>query len=66
MKVRIEINENQLRSILIDYLQKNFPQVNLCVDFLTIEVKSKQNYKSEWEHAAYRAIYEKNHEATEP
>ena len=60
MKVRIEINESTLRGIVQDYLCKQFESGSFIVKQadIRIEVKSKQNYKSEWESAGFRAVLE--------
>ena len=57
MKIHIEICEAQLKNLIIELLKDRF-QTGFLPDSLRIEVKSKQNYKSEWEEASYRAIYD--------
>ena len=54
----IEIDEKKLKELVKDYLQ------NICGDSISImtsdieiEVKSKQNYRSEWETADFRAKF---------
>jgi len=57
MKIRIELSEKDLIKIIIQELEatlsETFDEKNL-----KIEVKSSQNYKSEWEQAVFRAVYE--------
>ncbi len=53
MKISIELSEDNIRTILSDWLNKKY-SLTLRPDDLQIEVKSKQNFKSEWEHAAIR------------
>jgi hypothetical protein len=53
MKVSIELSEENIRAILADWLNSNY-KLNLRGDQLHIEVKSKQNYRSEWEVADIR------------
>jgi len=60
MKIKIEIDEKTLRGLVLDYLSSQLGELALSKDCLTIEVKSKQNYRSEWESAAFRATYERN------
>jgi hypothetical protein len=57
MKIRVELNEKELRELIINYLEEN---IGTTFDErkINIEVKSSQNYKSEWEQADFRAIYE--------
>lgn len=56
-KFHMEIDEETLRGLVLEHIQS---QLGLAVDVtekdITIEVKSKQNYRSEWEPAAYRAV----------
>lgn len=58
MKIRIEIDEAALKRIIMKELRDSLGDVRLDEKKVQIEVKSKQNYKSEWEPAAFRAIYE--------
>jgi len=59
MRIRIELTEEDLRRLVADEIRARtggpFDEKRV-----TIEVKSKQNYRSEWESAAFRAIYERN------
>jgi len=58
MKMIIELDERALKALVIRDLQSVLGKVVLDEKKLRIEVKSKQNYKSEWEEAAFRAVYE--------
>ena len=59
MHLRVEISESQVKQILKDYLQERLGRIpGQALETLRIEVKSKQNYRSEWEPAAFRAVYE--------
>jgi len=53
-KIEIEIDEADLRSLIKKYLEE---KLNFAFkdEEIKIEVKSKQNYKSEWEVAQFRA-----------
>lgn len=57
MKLTVELDEQTLRQLVIDHLSSI-----LCVQMdaseVKIEVKSKQNYKAEWEKAEFRARLE--------
>ena len=57
MKIRVELNEKELRELIINYLEENIG-TTFDEKKINIEVKSSQNYKSEWEQASFRAIYE--------
>jgi hypothetical protein len=57
MRIRVELSENDLKNLIIKELNKRYGD-EFDPRSLKIEVKSTQNYKSEWEQANYRAIYE--------
>jgi hypothetical protein len=57
MKIKIDFTEEEMRKALRDYLEHNLGLDSSALN-LTIEVKSKQNYKSEWEVAAFRGSLE--------
>lgn len=52
--IKIEIDEITLRKLIKQYLEENIG-AEIDEKDITIEVKSKQNYKSEWELAHFRA-----------
>lgn len=54
MKFYIEITEAELTKLVRDHLEELLNR-DLEGLTITIEVKSTQNYKSEWEKAAFRA-----------
>jgi restriction endonuclease Mrr len=58
MKIRVEINESQVKKLILDYLDNVLSVNTLKSEDVIIEVKSKQNYKSEWEVANFRVTYE--------
>lgn len=53
MKVTVKMSEDDIRKILAEYVYDKY-NVSIPADKLRIEVKSKQNYKSEWELADIR------------
>jgi hypothetical protein len=53
MRVKISMTEEEIRFAIVEYIRNNFGVSVIPFD-LQIEVKSKQNYKSEWEQAAIR------------
>jgi hypothetical protein len=57
MKIKVEITENDMKKIIKEELEH---KLNICIDMnkVSIFVKSKQNYKSEWETSDFKAIYE--------
>lgn len=56
MNLGIELTENDIKELIKNYLET---ELNREIDNseISIEVKSKQNYKSEWESAQFRATY---------
>lgn len=59
MAVNIEVDEETLRALVIKHLQTVCEGLAIDNNDITIEVKSKNNFKSEWETAAYRARVQK-------
>lgn len=57
MRLQIEIDEKQLRRLVLNYLSAKLGDVSLDEKKIQIMVKSKQNYKSEWEEAEFKASY---------
>lgn len=61
MKILISLSTDDLKKLVLDHIKSQILTTN---DYdpknVTIETKSKQNYKSEWEVAEFRAIYEVN------
>ncbi len=58
MKLKIEIDEATVKQLVLKYIQDKLGNVELIEKQVRIETKSKQNYRSEWEVAAYRAVYD--------
>lgn len=59
MKVHLELNEQDLRSLVLVDIASKLGRIDVLAKDVRIEVKSKQNYKSEWEEAAFRAVVDK-------
>lgn len=57
LTINIEIDEKELRKLVKEHLQRLLGDMNLDESCVHIYVKSKQNYKSEWEEAAFKAQY---------
>lgn len=55
MRVEITIDESTLKRLVRDHINNQLGEMTVRDDEVKIEVKSKQNYKSEWETADYRA-----------
>jgi hypothetical protein len=58
MHIKIEVDESTLRKLVLNYLEEKLGSVPLDDKTVRIEVKTKQNWKAEWEVGAFRAIYE--------
>ena len=57
MTIKIELTEDDLKKLVIEHVED---KINHTMDKskMKILVKSKQNYKSEWEVASYKLEYE--------
>lgn len=58
MHVKLMMTETELAQLIINHFKEKLGEVPFDIANLKIEVKSKQNYKSEWEQAEFRAVYE--------
>ena len=56
--LKIEITESELRELVRKRLVDVLGAIDLDEKLIKIQVRSKQNYKSEWEEAQFRATYE--------
>jgi RNase P/RNase MRP subunit POP5 len=59
MQVNIELSQQDLEKLILEHLRKVLGEVDLAARDVTLLVKSKQNYKSEWEQAAFKAVVNK-------
>lgn len=60
MKIAIEIDEKVIRDLVFKHIAEKLGDVDLNPADVKIEVKSTQNWKAEWETAAFRARVEKS------
>lgn len=58
MKISFEVTEKDLRMLVISFFADKLGNIPINEDAVQILVKSKQNYRSEWEVAAFKATYE--------
>lgn len=60
MKIRIEVDAKELKKLIMRYMQDELGAAAPDdISDITIETKSNQNYKSEWEVASFRAVFER-------
>lgn len=59
MLINIDISEKDLKMLIKKHIESTINRV-INIDDVGIYVKSKQNYKSQWEKAAFKAEYRKN------
>jgi hypothetical protein len=57
MEVHIELTEKELKELVYSYINEKI-NATVSIDKIKIMVKSKQNYKSEWEEANFKAVYD--------
>lgn len=56
--VHIELTTEDIKQLIREHLVKLTGNENLSEGSLTIMVKSKQNFKAEWEAAEFKAVYD--------
>ena len=55
MKVELSLTEVDLRKLVLQHFQQQLPEVRLEPSSVTIEVKTANNYRAEWERGQFRA-----------
>lgn len=58
MYVNLRLSEEELKRLIVEHFKGKLGDIAFDPANLKIEVKSAQNYKSEWEVARFRATYE--------
>lgn len=59
MKIKIEIDQESLKQLVNEELQRRLGNIPFDSTKVKIETKSRQNFRSEWESGAgFKAIYE--------
>lgn len=58
MKIRIELTEEDLKKMVMEKLEDALGAVPFDPKTVQILVKTKQNYKAEWEPGQFKAVYE--------
>lgn len=51
MILKIEVDENKIKELIVDYIEKMLGELTLDPKDIHLLVKSKQNYRSTWEDA---------------
>jgi hypothetical protein len=59
LKLDIEYTDQDIKDLILKDLANKFDG-EIDPKLLDIKVKSKQNYRSEWESAAFKAAYHKD------
>lgn len=57
MTIQLTIDAETLKKLVLDHIQQTLGEVPLKREDVEIMVKSKQNYKSEWERADFKVLY---------
>jgi len=57
VKIAITIDEQELKKLIVRELEDKLGEVKVDIKDISIQVKSKQNYKSEWEEAEFKAEF---------
>jgi len=58
VKLKLELTEYDLKLFVLNHISEKM-DFTIKEEDIKILVKSKQNYKSEWETAEFKAVYEK-------
>ena len=58
--IKIEYTTTDLKNLVLKDLQGKFPNQKIELHQVKIETKSKQNYRSEWESADFKASIDVN------
>lgn len=56
MRIDVELNEKDIQRLVLRELKLQMPEAEIAETDIQILVKSKQNYKSEWENAAFKVV----------
>jgi hypothetical protein len=59
MTIKCEYTSEDIKELVLRDLRTRFQTEDIVESDVLIQVKSKQNYKSEWEIASFRATIEK-------
>lgn len=59
MKISVQLSEDDLRQLVLKKIQEEMPEADIQMEHVKIETKSTQNYRAEWEVAAFRARVER-------
>lgn len=59
MKIKVSLDEKEVRDLIYRKIRETLGDAEIDIDRVSLMVKSKQNYKSEWEHAEIKVEYEK-------
>ena len=60
MLITLQLTEIELKNLIFAHFAKILGDVPFKPENLHIETKSRQNFKAEWEQAAFRATYTGN------
>lgn len=60
MTIEIKLTEKDVKELILAEITRRLGDVPFDKSAVMIEVKSKQNYRSEWEVADFRATYLSN------
>ena len=57
MNITIELTRKDMEKLIAAEIQRRMGDVEIDASKVDIKVKSKQNYKAEWESADFKATY---------
>jgi hypothetical protein len=57
MNVKVALSQDEIKTAIANYVQSR-TGVAIDASSVSVQVKSTQNYRAEWENAAFRAEFE--------
>lgn len=58
MKIKFEYDEEELKKLIIRDIEERLGTIPINEKKITIEVKTKMNFRSEWESGQFKLVYE--------
>lgn len=58
MKVTIQLTTKDVQKLVCDEIEKRVGQMHFRPELVTIKVKTKQNFRAEWESGEFLVSYE--------
>lgn len=60
MKIQIEMSEEDVKKLVLEHLRTTLNNYEITLSDVNIMVKTKHNFRSEWENGNFKATINKN------